>query len=168
MVIWKTVNFESSRCFDTVPAAREDAWRHFSRSTTATTQRIADARRHRNSPRSYRNQMAKFRNRWGGRRQACQTRREYCLGSTDGRSGLGQSRRSSHVHDISALPPTAAELVRCSETTRCATSGSAIVIPEVRPYACHLQSDCALPGSGKARISVCVRWSCLGTIAPVP
>ena len=28
MVIWKTVNFESDRCFDTVPAARVDAWRH--------------------------------------------------------------------------------------------------------------------------------------------
>jgi len=35
-------------------------------------------------------------------------------------SESGQSRRSSHVRDMSALPPTAVELVRCSEPTRCA------------------------------------------------
>jgi len=35
----------------------------------------------------------------------------------------GQSRRSRHVRDMSALPPTAVELVRCSETTRCAMCG---------------------------------------------
>ena len=36
---------------------------------------------------------------------------------------LGHLRRSSHVRDMSALPPTAVELVRCSETRRCANSG---------------------------------------------
>src|SRR6516165_7075190 len=35
----------------------------------------------------------------------------------------GQSRRSRHVRDMSALPPTAVDLVRCSETTRCAMCG---------------------------------------------
>ena len=35
----------------------------------------------------------------------------------------GQSRRSSHVRVMSALPPTAVGLVRCSETARCATTG---------------------------------------------
>ena len=37
---------------------------------------------------------------------------------------VGQSRRSSRVCDMSALLPTAVELVRCSETTRCANSRS--------------------------------------------
>src|SRR6516165_2599721 len=39
-------------------------------------------------------------------------------------SPLGQSRRFSHVRDMSASPPTAVDLVRCSETTRRANSGS--------------------------------------------
>ena len=38
-------------------------------------------------------------------------------------SESGQSRRSGHVRDMSALPPIAVELVRCSETTRCAMCG---------------------------------------------
>jgi len=48
---------------------------------------------------------------------ACEEVYQHCASAT------GQSRRSSHVRDMSALPPTAVELVRCSETTRCAMCG---------------------------------------------
>src|SRR5215472_4075779 len=49
--------------------------------------------------------------------------RNWTVSITLAMTASGQSRRSSHVRDMSAYPSIAAELARCSETTRCATSG---------------------------------------------